>query len=605
MAHASIGFGLPGSAAMTEHADGWWLRRYRRSDLPADLVAGTVVAIMLVPQSMAYALLAGLPVQVGLYASMLPVAIYALLGTSRSLAVGPVAIVSLLVATGLAPLAAPGTPEYLGLALTLAAMVGLLQLGLGLARAGFLVNFLSHAVVSGFTSAAALVIAASQLRHLIAFPGADNASSTAGPGWFSGVDDPTLAIGAGALLVVLLSRRGIGTVARRFGMSDAWRVPLERSGPLIAIALGIAAVVGLDLDSVAVVGEIPRELPRPSWPTLDLSALQALLPVALAITFVGFIESYAVAIALAARQRETVEANRELVALGLANWGSALSGGYPVTGGLSRSMVNAAAGATSGMASLVTAGLVAFTLAFLTPLLFHLPKAVLAAIIVAAVAGLVDIAALPRLWRYSRADGLAWIGTFSVVLAVGVERGILTGAVIAVGLHLWHTSRPHLAIVGRVGTSEHFRNIERHQVQTWPDLLIVRIDESLYFANAAFLESKLLAMVAARPGVRHLVLIASAVNFIDGSALETLDRLRAELVEAGATLHLAEVKGPVMDRLEGTRFLDRLAPGRVFLSAHKAVTFLADENPPQDPAPPSSLETTSNLQPENSRLRPQ
>lgn len=565
---------------MNEALRGWWLARYRRSDLPSDLVAGAVVAIMLVPQSMAYALLAGLPAEVGLYASVVPVAVYALAGSSRTLAVGPVAIVSLLVASGLAPLAEPGSAAYLGLALTLAAMVGVLQVALGLARAGFLVNFLSHAVISGFTSAAALVIAVSQLRHLtgasVAGGGHLLERLAASVGLGGGIQLPTLAIGAGAILVLLTSKHSGGRLLTRLGVPPSWRLPIEKSGPLLAAILGTCALAVFDFGGVAVVGEIPRGLPRPSWPAIELATLRALVPVALAIAFVGFIESFAVAQALAARRREIVDADRELVALGLANWGAALSGGYPVTGGLSRSVVNASAGARSGMASLVTAGLVALTLAFLTPAFHHLPKAVLAAIIIVAVAQLVDLAALPRLWRYSRGDALAWAGTFAAVLVAGVERGILAGAAIAVGLHLWRTSRPHLAIVGRVGSSEHFRNVERHAVTTWPQLLLVRIDESLYFANAAFLESKLLGLAVARPEVRNLVLIASAVNVIDGSALESLDRLRAELAAAGVRLHLAEVKGPVMDRLAGTTFLERLAPGRVFLSTHAAVSCLVN-----------------------------
>lgn len=551
----------------------WWVTSYRRSDLPADLVAGAVVAIMLVPQSMAYALLAGLPAQVGLYASVLPLVIYALFGSSRVLAVGPVAIVSLLIASTLAPLAEPGSPAYLGLALSLAALVGLVQLFLGLARAGFLVNFLSHAVISGFTSAAALLIGWSQVRHLTGAQGADG-----GTRWqafvanFDLTQSPaTAAIGGGSILLLLSFHRGLGQLLGHWRVPDAWRVPIEKSGPLVASLLGIVAVLGLGLEGVAVIGQIPAGLPRPTLPGFEFSTLWALLPAALAISFVGFIESFAVAKTLAARQRQTVDADRELVALGLANCGAALSGGYPVTGGLSRSMVNATAGAKSGMASLITATLVALTLAFFTPVFRALPKAVLAAVIVVAVVQLFDLSALPRLWRYSKADGLAWLATFGVVLVSGVERGILAGAAIAIGLHLWHTSRPHLAVVGRVGDSEHFRNVLRHDVRTSPDLLLIRIDESLYFANAAVLESKLLSLVAERPAVRHLVLIASAVNFIDGSALECLTRLRSELAEAGVTLHLAEVKGPVMDRLQETALLRDLAPGRIFLSTHEAV----------------------------------
>lgn len=563
-----------------------WLAGYRGADLAADGVAGLIVAILLVPQAMAYALLAGLPVEVGLYASIVPVALYALVGSSRTLAVGPVAVVSLLVAGGLSGLAAPGSGEYLALALLLALLVGAIQALMGWLRLGFLVHFLSHAVLVGFTSAAALVIAGSQLGPLLGI------SLTRGgtlfellgevAGRITTANPATLAIGAGSIAILVLARQVGERVLCALGVPAGWRAVLTRTGPFVAVALGIAAVQGLDLDSrhaVATVGAIPRGLPTLTAPPIDGSLARALLPTALAITFVGFLESFAVAKSLAARRREKVDADRELVALGLANISAAVTGGYPVAGGFSRSMVNFAAGARSGAASLVTAGLVASTLLLLTPVFAALPRAALAAVIVVAVLQLVDLKAPARFWRYSRADAMAYLATFLVVLGAGVEAGIVAGAALALVLHLWRTTRPHLAIVGRVGSSEHFRNIRRHRVTTWPDVLLVRIDESLYFGNAQRLEERLLAAVADRPRVRHLVLIASAVNFIDASALDVLNGLATDLRTGGVTLHLTEVKGPVMDRLHRVRFLDDLAPGQVFLSTQEAVNELASATP--------------------------
>ena len=556
-----------------------WLSSYRREELAGDTVAGAVVAVMLVPQGMAYALLAGLPPQVGLYASIAPLLLYAAFGSSRYLAVGPVAIISLLVASTLAPLADPGSAEYVRLAVLLALLAGVLQLVLGLARMGALVNFLSHAVVSGFTSAAALVIALSQVRALtgIDVPRSQDvasliASLIRNAGDASGM---TLAIGSGSIALLVLFSRWLPGRLRAWGVPDAVATPLTRSAPLVVVVAGSAVVALTGTAAVRTVGSVPAGLPAVAVPSVDWASARPLIAGAVAIALVGFMESYAVAKSLASRRRERIDANRELVGLGLADLGAALTGAYPVTGGFSRSLVNDNAGARSPLASIITAALIAITLLWFTPLFRDIPHAVLAAIIVVAVSQLIDPKAFPRLWKYSKADGAAWLATFATVLFVGVEPGIVTGAVVALGLHLWRTSRPHIAIVGRVGDSEHFRNVERHTVSTVPHLLAIRIDESLYFANAAFLEQWLLSAIAERPEVTQCVLIMSAVNFIDGGALETLEHLTYSLREGGVTLHFAEVKGPVMDRLNAVGFGDRLAPGRFFLSTHEAVTALA------------------------------
>ncbi len=544
-----------------------WLADYRRAHLSGDMTAGVIVAIMLIPQAMAYALLAGLPPEVGLYASIVPLFIYALFGTSRALAVGPVAIVSLMVASTLAPLATPGSPTYVALAGTLALLSGLFLLVLGLLRVGFIVNFMSHPVIAGFTSAAALIIGFSQLKHLLGLKLARShlIHKTVGQAIEKAdqINLVTLTIGL-ASVAALLARQRIAHLFERQG----WITPqvaavLPRAMPFVVVVIAIVLTWGLglaDAFGVAIVGEIPRGLPPLTLPHYDLELWQTLLPAAVLISIVGFLESVSVAKSLASKRRQKIDANQELIGLGAANIGASLTGGYPVTGGFSRSVVNFTAGANTPLASMLTAVIIAIALLLLTPLLYHLPKAVLAAIIMVAVATLVDFRTLRHAWSYNKPDGLSYLATFFAVLAFGVEIGIIVGMGISLALHLWRTSRPHVAIVGRVGDSEHFRNVARHRVATYPGLLLMRIDESLYFANTAFLEDFILRQVADDPKVRHLVLICSAVNDIDASALETLEQLIGRLRDSGVALHLAEVKGPVMDKLAESRFLDHLAP---------------------------------------------
>ncbi len=568
-----------------------WIAAYHRGDLSADLLAGTVVAIMLVPQAMAYSLLAGLPPEIGLYAAASAALIYPLLGSSRYLAVGPVAIVSLLVATGVASLSPASPGEYLGYAVQLALLVGLLQLGLGLGRLGFLANFLSHAVIAGFTTAAALTIGLSQVKLLlgVTVPRTDSIflllRSLALQ--IPNANVAAVILGVGSIAVLLFFSLGLPALLRRGRIPEPWIVPITKTAPLAVVAAGASIAAVLDLGGragVAVVGEIPAGLPSVLLPAFSFVAWPDLLPIALAISFVGFAESYAVAKALASKRREKIEANRELVALGAANLAASMVGGYPVTGGFSRSVVNFSAGARTGVSSLVSAGLLVLTLTFFTSLFHTVPHAVLAGIIIVAVAKLIDFRSLKKLWRYSRADGASYLATFFAVLLLGVETGILVGAIVALCLHLWRTSRPHLAIVGRVGETEHYRNVLRHDVQTDPRVLALRIDESLYFVNTAYLEDRILSMVAERPEVRDLVLITSAVNFIDGSALDTLENLVVELRDAGVLVHLAEVKGPVMDRLERAGFPRKLGAGRIFLTTHAAIQALRSAPARSSPA---------------------
>ncbi len=558
-----------------------WIPGYDRQMLASDGMAGLIVAIMLVPQGMAYALLAGLPPEVGLYASIVPLIFYGLLGSSRALAVGPVAIVSLMVATTLGTLAEAGSVGYVAGAVLLAFLSGAILLGMGLARLGFLVNFLSHPVISGFSSAAALVIGFSQLKHLLGFdiPRSHLITETIGHAitHISQINLATFGIAAVSLTILLVWKGRMAGWMKGAGVNASVTDAVSKSGPLVAVLVTTLAVWFFDLNqsaSISIVADIPAGLPPFAMPAFDLSLMKQMLPAALLISLVGFLESVSVAKSLASKRRQKIDANQELVALGAANIGASFTGGYPVTGGFSRSLVNFTAGAVTPLASIITAVLVGITVLLLTPLLYFLPKATLAAVIVVAVANLIDFKIVRETWAYNKTDALSLIVTFVAVLTIGIEMGIVIGAGLSIALYLYRTSRPHIAVVGRVDETEHFRNVLRHKVHTDEDILIVRVDESLYFANTAYLEDELLARVADQPQINHLVLIMSAVNFIDASALETLETLIERLHDSGVTLHMAEVKGPVMDKLQRVDFEDTLGQGHVYLSTHKAIADL-------------------------------
>jgi len=558
-----------------------WGLNYQSTNLAGDLTAGLIVASVLVPQSMAYAQLAGLPPQSGLYASILPLLIYPWLGTSRFLAVGPEAVGSLLVAAGLSSLSTPNNPDYIALASVLALGVGVVEIALGLLRLGFIANFLSHAVTSGFINAAALVIGFSQIKHIL------GVKIAGGEEFFPLLSElaralpqfnpVALALGLGAGAIILGFQRLLAPWLTRRGLSAIAVVPIAKSGPLVAIALGTVLTWSLRLNEtagIAVVGDIPAGLPSLKLPDFSLASVQDLLPVVLTIALVGFTEAFAVAQALGSRRRQTVDANQELIALGAANLGAAFTGAYPVTGGVSRSAVNFTAGANTSLALFITGALMGLTVLFLTPLFYFLPQACLAAMIIVAVSNFLDWPGFYKLWRYNKADAIAFLVTFATVLAADVVTGILAGAAVSLLLYLWRTSRPHIAIVGRIAGTEHFRNVERYAVLTCPHVLTVRVDESLYFANMRALDDFLLEAVARNAEVKHLVLICSGINFIDGSALETLERLIDQLTSMGVQLHLAEVKGPVMDGLERVGFVEHLGRDRVFLSTHEAMKAL-------------------------------
>ncbi|ATJ83849.1 SulP family inorganic anion transporter [Halomonas beimenensis] len=566
-----------------------WLHGYRRDILARDLLAAVIVTLMLVPQALAYALLAGLPPEVGLYASMLPLVLYAVFGTSATLAVGPVAVASLMTASALSGIAAPGSAEYVGAALVLAALSGLVLVAMGLLRLGFLANFLSHPVISGFVTASGILIAASQLRHILGVEASGHnlvEMLSALIASLGEVNVITLAIGGGVWGYLLLCRRHLKGGLHRLGLSARASDLVAKAAPVSAVIVTtlLAWALRLGERGVALVGEVPSGLPSLALPSLEPGLWSSLAPSAVLISLVGFVESVSVAQTLAAKRRQRIDPNRELIALGLANLGAGGSGGSPVSGGFSRSVVNFEAGAATPLAGAFTAvGIALATLTLTTPLAF-LPKATLAATIIVAVVTLIDLGAIKRTWAYSRADGVAMLATLALTLVHGVESGILAGVSLSLGLHLYRTSRPHSAVVGRVPGSEHFRNVRRHEVETDERLVILRVDESLYFANARYLEDTVMALAARQPGLAHIVLACQAVNVIDASALESLEAINNRLKDAGVSLHLAEVKGPVMDRLEHTDFYRELT-GRIFLSTYDAWRALHGDDAGVVPAP--------------------
>ena len=559
-----------------------WVRTYDRSVLTNDLMAAVIVTIMLIPQSLAYALLAGLPPVVGLYASILPLMLYAVFGTSRTLAVGPVAVISLMTASAAGAVAAQGTAEYLEAAITLAMLSGIMLAVLGLLRAGFLANLLSHPVISGFITASGILIATSQLKHILGIgAGGDNWPAMLGSlASAIGSTIPwTLAIGVTATLFLFWVRKGGKPALQKLGLKPRAADMTAKAGPVAAVVLTILAVLALDLGGkgVKLVGAIPQGLPPFALPSTDLSLIEQLWVPALLISIIGFVESVSVAQTLAAKRRQRISPDQELVGLGAANIASAFSGGYPVTGGFARSAVNFDAGAETPAAGAFTAVGIALATLFLTPLLYSLPIATLAATIIVAVLSLVDLKTPGQLWRYSKADFAAHVATIGITLLAGVELGVITGVAVGLLLYLWRASRPHAAIVGRVPETEHFRNVERHKVFTVPHVLSIRIDEALTYLNARWLEEYVLERVAERPELRHVILMCSAVNEIDASGLESLEAINHRLGDAKIGMHLSEVKGPVMDRLKRTHFLEELN-GEVFLSQSRAFEKLAADD---------------------------
>ncbi|WP_347832443.1 sulfate permease [uncultured Planktomarina sp.] len=558
-----------------------WGKTYNQLSLTNDLVAAVIVTIMLIPQSLAYAMLAGLPPQMGLYASILPITLYAIFGTSRVLAVGPVAVVSLLTAASISRIAAPGSEEYIFAAITLAFLSGVFLLAMGIFRLGFMANFLSHPVIAGFITASGIIIAASQLKNIFGIEAHGHnlvqiLSSMSG--YLGEINWTTATIGILTAAFLFWVRKGLLPLLRGLGLPKRTAEIIAKTGPVAAIVATTLLVWAFDLKSagVKIVGAVPQGLPPLTVPGFSLELWTSLLSSAVLISVIGFVESISVAQTLAAKKRQRIDPDQELIGLGAANIGAAFTSGFPVTGGFSRSVVNYDAGADTPAAGAYTAVGLMFASLFLTPLIFFLPKATLAATIIVAVLSLVDFSILGKAWRYSKADFIAVAATMFITLVVGVEVGVITGVLVSILIHLYKSSRPHIATVGQVPNSEHFRNVLRHDVITHPNILTVRVDESLYFANARFLEDHLFERVARRTELRDVILMCSAINAIDMSALESLEAINERLCDMGVSFHLSEIKGPVMDQLVDTDFLKHLT-GEIFLSQKIAVDRLSQD----------------------------
>lgn len=552
------------------------IKHYKRRNLGADLIAGSILSIMLIPQGLAYALLAGLPPEMGLYASILPLIAYALLGTSRTMAIGPAALIAMMSASFSSQFALQGTPEYNAIAIILAIMSGSILLILGFLKLGFLANLLSHPVISGFVTGSAIIIAASQIKHFlgISVSGASLVEIIEGIiNQIHAINPVSVVIGLTSLIMLYVLKRYFFHFLSILGLSSTHSALISKTGPILVILLftSISYQFSLASKDLALVGSVPSGLPLLSLPEVSFGLFTGLLPAAAILGLVSFIESISISQAFATRKRQKIDSNNELVGLGGANIISGLSGGLAVAGSFSRSAINDEAGAKTQLSGIVSALFVLLALYFLTDLFFYMPKAVLAATIFLAVFALIDFKAIIHTWHYSKHDGIAMLGTLIIVLMFGVETGILAGVCLSILLFLWHTSHPHIAIVGNLTGTEHYRNVERYDVQVEPNILTLRIDENLFFANCRTLEETVTQLISERPDVEHLVLMCNAVNMIDISALESLETMMQRLKSANIRLHFSEIKGPVMDKLKDTHLISKLT-GEVFLTQHQAIT---------------------------------
>ncbi|WHI46477.1 sulfate permease [Microbulbifer sp. VAAF005] len=565
-----------------QHLTRWFpilatIQFYNRQLLIQDLLAALVVTVLLIPQSLAYALLAGLPAEVGLYASMVPLVIYGVFGSSRILSVGPVAVISLMSATALGEVTASGQVDYLTAAAVLALLSGVILAVLGIFRLGFLADFLSLPVISGFITASALLIALSQVAQLLGVSANGDTLLELLPNLaenLANYNQLTLLVGLGVVLFLYLTKACAVQLLQKLGVASRTVDLLTKAAPAVSVLVTIYVSYTFDFQAwgVALIGSVPSGLPSFTRPNLSLSLLESLAVPALMIAIIGYVESVSVAKTLATRRRQRIDANQELVALGLANVGAGFSGGFPVSGGFSRSVVNDAAGAQTQFASLFTAFGIGCTALFLTLPLYFLPKVTLAATIIFSVLALVDVSILRKTWHFSKADFMSVSLTIAVTLLLGVEVGVVCGVGASLLLFIYRASRPHIAEVGLVEGTEHFRNIDRYTVTTVPEVLTFRVDGRLMFSNIRILEERIYSSVEQRKAIKHVILMCSAVNEIDWSALEVLQAINVNLTDKGITLHLSEVKGPVKDRLEASHFLSKLS-GRVFLSQYQAFLF--------------------------------
>ena len=561
-----------------------WLKTYQSQFIAGDVTAGLIVTVMLIPQSLAYAMLAGLPPEIGLYASLLPMVAYALFGSSMTLAVGPVAVSSLMTASALMPLASQGSAEYISLSILLALLSGLMLLVAGFLRLGFLAWFLSHPVISGFISGSAVLIAIGQLKYLLGlqFSSSGVLSSLNNLAQHLHETNTTTALlGLSAILFLLFARKYLGPLLKQLGISAKSADLITKLAPMavVIVSTALVAIYGLNqTDKVSIVGRVPGGLPSIALPSIQWDQINMLLLPALLISLVGFVESVSVGQSLALKRGQRINPNSELVGIGAANVASAISGGFPVTGGFARSVVNFSAGAQTPAAGIVSAVLMAIVIAGLTDWFYYLPQAVLSATIIVAVIGLIDTHTLKEAWHYDKADAIALLLTFAGVIVFGVEEGIVIGVAMSLAVLVWRSSHPHMALVGRVPGTEHFRNVERHQVNVFPGLIALRIDESIYFANSQLIAEKIEGLLSEYPATNCVLLILSAVNQLDTTALGMLTELEKTLAARNITLQFAEVKGPVQDRLQQTELGERMR-NKIFLSTHQAFLDYQEKNP--------------------------
>ena len=559
------------------------VKQYRRRDVAPDLVAGLILGVITIPQAIAYAFLAGLPAQAGLYACLVPMVLYAILGSSRHLVVGPVAVAALMVASAVGTYAPAYSDAYLGITAILSVQAGLFLWVLRLLQMGGIVNLLSHAVITGFVNAAALLIVISQLHP---FFGLSFAGTEASPvarledlmNQLPELNVATFAIGLASMVCVFFFTYALIPLLQRLNRDFPDEHPVSKAGPIAAALLAGLTVWFFELDgtaAVATVGEVPGGLPSLVTPPFDPDLWLDLAPISAMIAFVAYVESYSVGATLANRERTRINSHQELIALGAANVGAAFTGAYPVAGSFTRSSVNYQAGAHTQISALVCMLVIVGVLLFLTPVFSSLPHSALAAIIIISVFGLIDLSHLREQWRFHRSDVFTQLLTTLIVLAYNVETGLMVGVLLSIAFLVRDSSRPYIAEVGRMPGTEQFKAVTRYDVETLPHVAAVRIDESLYFANANQIENKVLKIIERRPGTRHLLLVFSAINRIDSSGLEMLYRINDSLKARGITTHLADVKARPLAKLQQTQFITALS-GRIYFTTDQGLRALAE-----------------------------